>query len=75
VPVEATVTWVWLGVEAHEVSASPGAFFPIPADHRGMRRRGPQEVSTASSRLAFRFAPRERLKRAVEPYKSDGEPG
>jgi hypothetical protein len=42
VQVDATVKLMWLGVEAYEVSSSPGEFFPIPAYHRGMRRRGPQ---------------------------------
>jgi hypothetical protein len=42
VPVDATVKLMWLGVEPHEVSSSPCEFFPIPAYHGGMRRRGPQ---------------------------------
>jgi hypothetical protein len=42
VPVDATVTLMGLGVESPEVSSSPGALVPVPADHRGLRRRGPQ---------------------------------
>jgi hypothetical protein len=42
VPVEATVPLLGLGVESPEVSSSPGAFVPVPADHRGLRGRGPQ---------------------------------
>jgi hypothetical protein len=42
VQVDPAVTLVWLGVEAPEVSSSPWEFFPVPAYHRGMRRRGPQ---------------------------------
>jgi hypothetical protein len=42
VQVDATVKLMWLGVESHEVSSSPCKFFPVPAYHRGMRRRGPQ---------------------------------
>jgi hypothetical protein len=51
VPVDATVKAMWLGVEAPEVSSSPGELFPVPADHGGMRRRGPQSVSTRYSGL------------------------
>ena len=47
--VEATVTWVLWGGEAPEVSSSSGGLFPRPADHGGMRRRGPQEVSMRCS--------------------------
>jgi hypothetical protein len=42
VPVDATVKLMWPGVEAPEVSSSPCEFFPVPAYHCGMRRRGPQ---------------------------------
>jgi hypothetical protein len=42
VQVDATVKLMWLGVESPEVSSSPSEFFPVPAYHGGMRRRGPQ---------------------------------
>jgi hypothetical protein len=40
--VDATVKWVLLGIEAHEVSSSIVVLSSLPAYHCGMWRRGPQ---------------------------------
>jgi hypothetical protein len=42
VHVDATIKLVLLGVQSHEVSSALRWFFPPPAYHGGMLRRGPQ---------------------------------